>query len=133
MNRSRAFKVAATLAALGLAGAPGQATAQAGDDTTTVERVSQTIPVHVTNYNLLDVNVYVRVGGQAYRLGTVTSFGSADFVLPAAALSSSGVQLVADPIGQRGNYASEQFYVVPGQQVDWTIENNPVHSTVWVS
>ena len=131
----RTFRLLALIGALAVAAAamPTVAGAQGVADRADDQPSAGKIPVRVFNHNTLDVTVYVLAGGQAFRLGTVTSFGSASFTLPAIAATASGLQLLADPIGQASEYATEPFTVTAGQQVDWTIENNLSHSTVWVS
>ena len=134
MNGIRKLIAVVAVATAAIAGSPFGASAQAqADQPTSEERAPRSTALHVSNYNLLDVNVFVAIGGMPIRLGTVTSFGSADFVLPPGATVGTGMQLIADPIGQAASFTTERFNVMPGQKVDWTIENNLFGSSVWVS
>ena len=83
------------------------------------------VTVKVENQNWLDMRIYAIVGGFAHRLGTVGSFGSEEFTLRKGWIGPSDViRMVAVPIGSRAvNYAQEVL-VVPGDYVEYRIENS---------
>jgi hypothetical protein len=93
----------------------GRKTADAGDERATLS---------VTNNHWSDINVYLLRNGARFRLGMVTAATQRQFVLPRQATAGAAdVRLLADPIGSRRTYTSPSVYVVPGQQVVWTIAN----------
>ncbi len=83
------------------------------------------VTVKVENRNWLDMRIYAIVGGFAHRLGTVGSFRSEEFTLRKGWVGPSEVvRMVAVPIGSRAvNYAQEVL-VVPGDYVEYRIENS---------
>ncbi|HUE95618.1 MAG TPA: hypothetical protein VMN39_03115 [Longimicrobiaceae bacterium] len=81
--------------------------------------------VNVMNNNWLDMVVYAERGGMRIRLGTVTSMTREMLTIPQNVLvSSSGIRLIASPIGSSANYATYPFDVWPGDTVEFKIENN---------
>jgi hypothetical protein len=91
------------------------------------------IEVQVTNNNWSDMTVYAVRAGMRTRLGTVTSMNTMRFDLPTAyAQAGADVHLVADPIGSRDAYSTQPIQIVPGQTVDFTIENHLAISNVAV-
>ncbi len=83
------------------------------------------VTVKVENRNWLDMRIYAIVGGVAHRLGTVGSFRSEEFTLRKGWVGPSDVvRIVAVPIGSRAvNYAQEVL-VVPGDYVEYRVENS---------
>ncbi|HEY4130715.1 MAG TPA: hypothetical protein VGM50_08855 [Gemmatimonadaceae bacterium] len=91
------------------------------------------IPVHVRNENFLDMNVYALTGGVQHRLGTVTGNGEGDFTVAWDSQVSSGVALVAIPIGGSGRYTTQALNVGEGQMVVFRIAPLLRQSTVVVA
>lgn len=112
--------------ALGLALAVAQPAA-AGTEVSVAADTAQAdvVTVKVENRNWLDMRIYAIVGGFAHRLGTVGSFRSEEFKLRRGWVGPSDViRMVAVPIGSRAvNYAQEVL-VVPGDYVEYRIENS---------
>lgn len=79
------------------------------------------IPVHVTNQNFLDMNVFAVVGGVARRLGTVNGNSAADFVIPPSVSNGQSIVVTAVPIGGSGTASSGQLNVGSGQMIDFRI------------
>lgn len=81
--------------------------------------------VDVTNHNWLDMVIYATRGSMRVRLGTVNSMGREVLTIPQNVLAStSGVQLVAAPIGSSADYATYPVDIWPGDTVEFRIENN---------
>ncbi len=100
-----------------------------GDTTETIA-----ITVNVVNRNWLDVRVYAVSGSGAYaRLGTVTSFTTGKFQLPAwLSAANSDLELVALPIGSTQQYSSGPVLVSPGEKIEWQLENHLALSSITV-
>jgi hypothetical protein len=95
--------------------------------------IAEDAQVEVTNNNWLDMAVYAVNGGKRFRLGMVTTMGKKLFEVPSSLFASGGnLQLVANPIGARGSYVTEQVSIWPGQTVQFRIENNIGTSNVSV-
>jgi len=90
------------------------------------------IALHVKNENFLDMNVYVVSSGASRRLGTVTGNGSGEFSVPWSFGSASGIVLVAQPIGSRGNAQSPSLNVSPGQVVEFKVGSTLRQTTATV-
>lgn len=92
------------------------------------------VAVRVDNRSGFSLRVYVASEtGQKERLGTMDSYGSARFVLPrGVTVSSSEVQMVAEPTGTRRVFTSQPVLINPGDLVDWRILNERGRSTVTV-
>lgn len=86
--------------------------------------------VEVTNHNWSDMRVYVVRAGNRFRLGTVSSMATAVFSLPRTLSTTSGLQLIADPIGSREVHMTQPLNVTPGQLVSFKIENHLAISSV---
>lgn len=81
--------------------------------------------VQVENNNWSDMTIYVVRSGTRMRLGTVVSMNSTIFVVPPSMVNASGeVQLIADPIGGSATFTTHPVLVNPGQQIEFTLENN---------
>ena len=131
MNAFRRPLAPVVLALAGIVAAAPGSTAQAQERTTQAPAPHDVL-VRVTNYNLQDVDIYLLAGGQRVRLGMVTTFGSASYALPTWAVRSD-LRLLAHPIGGARTTATDAVSAVPGQRIDWTIENNLAQSSLWVS
>lgn len=88
--------------------------------------------VEVSNYNPLDVHVYVIVSGQRVSLGIVTTSNTESFRLPRLAFSSRNVAFLAEPIGSRRRYVSDELLIEPGDTVVWRITDNLAHSVITI-
>lgn len=88
--------------------------------------------VEVSNYNPLDVHVYVIVSGQRVSLGVVTTSSTESFRLPALAFASRDVAFLAMPIGSPRSYVSDELLIEPGDTVVWTITDNLAQSVVTI-
>lgn len=91
-------------------------------------------PLAIDNRNWSDIVVIViRNNGQRTRIGTVGAAAKSTLRLPATIIAgSSTIQLVARPIGGWGEFRSERFIVLPGQQVTWTLEHGLERSSLAV-
>lgn len=89
-------------------------------------------PLEIDNRNWSDVVILlIRNDGQRTRIGVISAASRAVINLPATAIAASAtVQLVAHPIGGWGEYRSERFTVLPGQQVYWTLESGLERSSL---
>lgn len=87
----------------------------------------------VRNHHWLDINVYLVRGNIRQRLGTVTGTADKRFSIPWSRLDGqTGLQLIADPVGQTGQLRSDLVAIRPGSDVEWTIENGMRSSTMTV-
>ncbi|HEV8124092.1 MAG TPA: hypothetical protein VGP80_07625 [Gemmatimonadales bacterium] len=87
----------------------------------------------VRNHHWLDINIYMMHGNVRQRLGTVTGASEKSFTIPWARLTGqSGLQLIADPVGQSGVLTEEVNAVRPGSVVEWTIESALRQSSIAV-
>ena len=119
-------KLLLPIVGLGLALAVAQPAAAGTEVSVAADTVqADVVTVKVENRNWLDMRIYAIVGGFAHRLGTVGSFGSEEFTLRKGWIGPSDViRMVAVPIGSRAvNYAQEVL-VVPGDYVEYRIENS---------
>lgn len=72
------------------------------------------IRIEVVNDNFADMTIFAMGGGANIRLGDVTGKSTATFSLDPAQLSpSSALRLLADPLGSRNAFLSDE--VVPGR------------------
>lgn len=80
------------------------------------------IRVEVVNDNFLDMGIFVMEGSTNFRLGDVTGKSSANFSLDLDMISpSTGLRLLADPVGSRDAYLSDPVTVNPGTIVVFNI------------
>ncbi len=87
----------------------------------------------VDNHHWLDVTVYLVRGAASERIGTVPGNQTKSFVLPWRRLGAgSGIRLLADPIGSVSTLTSDDIYVQPGQEIQWTIDANFRNTSVAV-
>ena len=82
----------------------------------------QLAQVQVANYNWSDVHLYLDQGGHVTSLGFVGSMETRQFKLPASAVGSSQLRIVAHLIAG-SNYVSPTFVVWPDDLVMLTLEN----------
>ena len=80
----------------------------------------------VENNNWSDMVIYLVRGATRARLGSVTGMGTAKFrITDAMAGGGYGeVRIIADPIGSQRTYTSPVINIVPGSQVELTLQNN---------
>ncbi len=89
--------------------------------------------VQVTNYNLMDARIYVFRGSVPYRLGTVTSMGSAEFDVPNTVLPEGArIRVGAELIGSSERTTTEEILVEPGLMIQWVIENRLSQSSYFL-
>lgn len=87
----------------------------------------------VENHHWNDVIVYLLHDGVADRLGMATAVKSSTFIIPARRLGMAGViQLRGHAVGAPDSHTTEAFTVLPGQQIQWTLESDLAHSSVAV-
>jgi hypothetical protein len=87
-------------------------------------RDASTATVRVTNNNWSNVTVYVVNNGMRVRLGDVTSMQSSTFRVPQALMRATGdLQLLVSPLASNEVYVTPGFTVLPGQEVEFNIEN----------
>lgn len=87
----------------------------------------------VTNNNWADMVIYVVRSTMRTRLGTVTSMNTEDFEIPASMIGPAAtLQLQALPIGSHRRHVTPPIYVGPGQQINYTIQNQLSISSVTV-
>ena len=87
----------------------------------------------VVNNNWLDVVVYISVGGGRTSIVRASTNRTVTGEIPAS-LVKNGIRLrlLADFTGAVDDYLSESVFLRPGQDIFWTIEENPRHSSLWV-
>jgi hypothetical protein len=79
----------------------------------------------VENNNWADMTVYLVRDGMQSRVGSVPSLSRSRFVLSDALVGGLGeIRLLADPIGSSQRFLSQPIHVLPGQQVQFRLENN---------
>lgn len=104
------------------AGAPSMAEPASADR----EDESQPTTAQVSNESWYNISVYVVDSGRRQKLGSVSSYESASFEIPADMVNASGqIQMLADPVGSRTTYRSSPVLIGPGQVIKWTVQNNP--------
>ena len=89
----------------------------------------QLAQVQVANYNWSDVHLYLDQDGHVTSLGFVGSMETRQFKLPASAVGSSQLRIVAHLIAG-SDYVSPTFVVWPDDLVMLTLENALGHSTL---
>ena len=109
---------------IGLAHA-APAVAAPADTSAEDDRADKAVTVRVVNNNWADMRIYAIVEGRRpIRLGTVTSFSTEILKIRRSAISSGGdVELVAVAIGSRSALYSDQVVVVPGDLLEFRVEN----------
>jgi hypothetical protein len=110
--------VAATAAALG-ACAPAAEQAELGSPESRTTLL-------VSNNNWSDMVIYLVRGSTRSRLGSVSSMGTARFAI-SDAMTGGGygeIRVMADPIGSDRTWTSPVIDIVPGSQVELTVQNH---------
>ena len=83
------------------------------------EMAAPTPTVYVQNNNALSVRVYIVGDGRREKLGTIASFATGEFELPAWFFSTyREFQLVAYQIGSRGAVITQNLFALPGDMVE---------------
>ena len=116
--------LALTVAATSCATRSRDTSSRVGSEGTTV--------VQVDNGNFADVVVYALSTGQYHRLGEVTGNGRATLDLPRQLNTVPDLRLVADPIGSRTSYFSDELLFEPGDVLVLSIGATMNLSTVSV-
>lgn len=114
----RGLRAAAVLLAIALA---AQACASRSADTSESPAERGPTVVDVDNGNFADVVVYALSTGQYYRLGEVTGHDRATLRLPRQLDTVGDLRLVADPIGSRTSYFSDEILFEPGDVLVLTV------------
>ena len=82
------------------------------------------VTLRVTNANWSDVRIYLVRSGMWLRLGLVTSYSSAEFTVPPDFTGQSGsVIVVARPVAGRGSWSQELNGILPGDELELSVEN----------
>lgn len=136
-RRLAASSLAGILVVVLSASACGAFSQQAGSadpvDSQDQERRDQDITVLVKNNAWSSIHVYVVAGGQWSSLGVVSSQNRSDYTVPRSMLGGRNeIRLVADPIGSNRGYFSDPILVEPGDQVEWTLQNNLNLSSIMI-
>ena len=94
---------------------------------------SDPVMVRVENRAWSTMHVYVVAGGQWESLGQVSSQGSDTYQIRSGLLGTNQeIRLAADPVGRVEAYFSDPILVQPGDEVEWTLQNNLALSNVMV-
>lgn len=88
--------------------------------------------VHIENRTWSDLTIYLLRSGSRIRLGFVTSMDTVTFSLRDEWVRGGSLRLIADPIGELAEFASEPLSLRPGDWVEWRIENVRSQSGVGV-
>jgi hypothetical protein len=89
--------------------------------------------VLVTNQSWLDARIYLDDNGLLVPLGFVMAQQSVELPLPARALTATGrLRIVADPIGSRAAYVSDNLTIGRGDALLVTLQNQPSLSSTSV-
>lgn len=88
--------------------------------------------VHVENRTWSDLTIYLLRSSSRIRLGFVTSMDTVTFTLRDEWVRGGPLRLIADPIGDLAEFASEPLSLRPGDWVEWRVENVRSQSGVGV-
>lgn len=124
MTISRRAAMAAVLAGMVAGGCAHAARGAAAHEVTASLLQGDEGPaVEVHNRFWQEVNVYLYVGGQRARLGSVMSNRSARFSIARfGGWDSHSLRLNVDPIGTPESYTTEDFSLSPGQWAECNVE-----------
>jgi hypothetical protein len=87
----------------------------------------------VRNNNVQDVDVFATGDGGRRRLGTVVAHSQQTYFLEPEFISGTReLQLLGEPIANRGSRIQARVGVQPGQEVRWTLESSLERSYVSV-
>lgn len=118
MKALRTFMVAAATAATLGACAPAAEQAELGTPETRTTLV-------VENNNWQEMVIYLVRGSLRSRIGSVPSLSTGKFTIPVSLTGGFGdLRVMADPIGSTRTYTSPVINIVPGSQVELTLQNN---------
>lgn len=120
------------LALLCVAAACGHGRRAQGDDAQAPEPEPEPAAVHVENRTWSDLTIYLLRSSSRIRLGFVTSMDTVTFTLRDEWVRGGPLRLVADPIGDLAEFASEPLSLRPGDWVEWRVENVRSQSGVGV-
>jgi hypothetical protein len=81
------------------------------------------ITVSIVNHYRLNVVVFNVASGHRDRLGEVTAAATGSFTLHLRRYVGNEIQLLADPIGSPETVKTEALHLVPGDVLEWTIED----------
>ncbi|HZF68390.1 MAG TPA: hypothetical protein VEZ47_10160 [Gemmatirosa sp.] len=91
------------------------------------------ITVRVKNDSYLDQVLWMYVGTERQRIGTVTGNGSTTIVLPGTrVIPGQQVRIVGDPIGSNQLSSTGPLIISPGATIEFRIGVQPSQSSVFV-
>jgi hypothetical protein len=93
-------------------------------DEGTAEPGQENSVLRVSNNNWADATIYVVNGSTRMRLGSVATFESRRFRLPAGVNSRGEVQLLVDLLGSRKSYTTPVIQVTPGDMIQFEVQNH---------
>ena len=100
------------------------ASRKAPQDATPAPSRVEPVTLRVTNANWSDVRIYLVRSGMWLRLGLVTSQSSVEFTVPPDFTGQSGsVMVVARPVAGRGSWSQELNGILPGDELELSVEN----------
>ena len=88
--------------------------------------------VHVENRTWSDLTIYLLRSSTRIRLGFVTSMDTVTFTLRDEWVRGGSLRLIADPIGELAEFASDPLNLRPGDWVEWRVENTRSQSGIGV-
>lgn len=90
------------------------------------EREFEPAPIFVVveNRNWNQMVIYAVSSGRRQRLGEVETNTSAQFTLPQLFTARTDLRLIADPIGSRQQFRTDNILVSPGGTINLILENN---------
>ncbi|HEX7052214.1 MAG TPA: hypothetical protein VF188_18540 [Longimicrobiales bacterium] len=120
MSSTRRYMTILALALLPIAGCGAT---RGGSDAGAQPAPARGVPVAVSNYNWLDVDIYALRSGIRHRLGTVGTGQTVLLTVPPGLVDAGQVRLLVDPIGGRP-FLTDPILVAPGQQIELRVENH---------
>jgi hypothetical protein len=127
------FTVALVLVTSGVAAQHSISGTHHSDRSPQVAPAAHAATLIATNYNWLDVHVYLVRDGSYTPVGVVRSFTTETMQLSNQATTAGGdVRLAADPIGGTGIYLSQSLVIPEGATVAMVVENVLSQSTTIV-
>lgn len=92
---------------------------------------SHPVTVRVQNYAWATMHVYAVVGTRWESLGQLGSQVTETYeISPGLLGTSQEIRLAADPVGRVEAYFSDPIFLQPGDEVEWTLQNNLALSSV---
>lgn len=88
--------------------------------------------IHVQNRTWSDLTIYLLRSSTRIRLGFVTSMDTVTFTLREEWVRGGPLRLIADPIGELAEFASEPLSLRPGDWVEWRVENTRSQSGIGI-